>query len=181
MDIGESLVAAYLRHVRGCDVILTNVHLSGIQGELDVVGLLRGDPQKVWLCEVTTHTRGMNNPARRPAAQRVTEKIDRAVAFAADVFPSAEAHFEVWSPLVRPGLVRRLRDVADSFKARDVELTIVANEEYTSRLQTLVDEARATTATTGDDAFRLLQILTRVKGPLRLDTASDAPPPLGTP
>jgi hypothetical protein len=47
MEIGESLVAAYLRHVRGCELILTNVHLSGVQGELDVLGVERGTPQRV--------------------------------------------------------------------------------------------------------------------------------------
>jgi hypothetical protein len=53
----------------------------------------------------------MNNPAKKPAVRRVTEKIERAVRFA--------------------------------------------------------DKARDTTATTGDDAFRMLQILTRVKGALQ--------------
>lgn len=90
----EGLVAAYPRHVRGCDVILTNVYLSGVQGELDIVGLERVESQHVWLCEVTTHIRGMNNPTRRPAAQRVTEKMEGAQAFAAEVFPKAEHHFE---------------------------------------------------------------------------------------
>ena len=36
-DLGESLVAAYLRHVRRCEVVLTNVYIEGTQGELDVV------------------------------------------------------------------------------------------------------------------------------------------------
>jgi hypothetical protein len=75
-----------MRHVRGCDVVLTNVHLSGVQGELDVVGVSREAPQQVWLCEVTTHIRGMNNPTRRPARRRVQEKVLRAAAVAAAPF-----------------------------------------------------------------------------------------------
>jgi hypothetical protein len=176
MDIGESLVAAYLRHVRRCDVILTNVYLPGEQGELDVVGLERGERQKVWLCEVTTHTRGMNNPAKRPAARRVAEKIERAIKFAADVFPSAEPHFEVWSPVVRPGLVTELSTVIAAFRRRGIDLTIVANENYAACIQELVDEARRTSSTTGDAAFRMLQILTRLKGELRLGPAPTPTP-----
>ena len=166
MDIGEGLVAAYLRHVRGCDLILTNVHLAGVQGELDVVGLERGAPQTVWLCEVTTHTRGMNNPTKKPASKRVREKVERAAEFAADVFPAAQLRFEVWSPIVRVGLISELETVATEFMSRHIELAIVANETYTGRIQELVEVARRTTATTGNDAFRMLQILTRLRGTL---------------
>jgi hypothetical protein len=168
MEIGESLVAAYMRHVRGCDLILTNVHLSDIQGELDVIGLERSEPQRLWLCEVTTHIRGMNNPTKRTAAQRAIAKIDRAVGFASDVFPNAEPHFEIWSPIVRPGLITELDSVVAQFEARGIALAIVANKGYTQRLQALVECARKSTADTGNDAFRMLQILTRVKGGLQL-------------
>lgn len=159
MELGESLVAAYLRHVRGCGVILGNVYLSGVQGELDVVGLKEGAPQHAWFCEVTTHIRGMNNPTRRPAARRVKEKLARSRTFAAETFPNAEHHFEVWSPRVRPGILAELEGL-------DVEL--VVNAEYTRRIQELVDVARGNPSTTGEPAFRFLQILTHVQGELRL-------------
>jgi hypothetical protein len=168
MDIGESLVAAYHRHVRGCDLILTNVHLVGEQGELDVVGVQSGPVQRAWFCEVTTHTRGMNNPSKRPAARRVAEKIESAERFASNTFPNAEARFEIWSPIVRPGLVAELDDVVASCRTRGVELDLVVNETYTERIQELVDVARSTSETTGDDAFRMLQIMTRLKGTLNV-------------
>ena len=110
----------------------------------------------------------MNSPTKKSAAHRATEKIERAVAFAADVFPNAEPNFEIWSPIIRPGLMSALEAVVARFEARDVVLAIVANEGYTDRLQALIDLARQSTATTGDDAFRMLQILTRVKGGLQL-------------
>ena len=167
-DLGESLVAAYLRHVRGCDLILTNVHLSGTQGELDVVGLARdgGEQQMVWLCEVTTHIRGMNNPTKRPAARRVQEKVERATEFARELFPQAQHHLEIWSPRVRPGLVAELEIVAQSFQSKNITLQFVVNDDYTAAIQRLVDCARNNHSTTGDDAFRMLQILTHVKGTL---------------
>jgi len=168
VEIGESIVASYLRQVRGCELILSNVHLKCVQGELDVVGLERAAPQRVWLCEVTTHILGMNNPVKKSAAQRVDEKVVRAIKFARDVFPNAEPHFEVWSPIIRPGLVADLEAVARGFADQEIDLAIVANEKYTERLQALVDMARCNPAATGDDAFRMLQIVTRVKGGLRL-------------
>lgn len=166
-DLGESLVAAYLRHVRRCEVVLTNVYIEGTQGELDVVGLELKAPQQVWLCEVTTHVRGMNNPVRRGAAQRMMEKIERASRFAVEVFPEAKPHFEVWSPKVRPGLVAELEATAAAMKD-GLPLELVINAEYTRRVQELIDVARVNPSTTGEGAFRMLQILTHVEGELRL-------------
>src|SRR4051794_16419591 len=133
MDLGESLVAAYVRHVRGCDLILKNVHLAGVQGELDVVALERGPQQRVWLCEVTTHIRGMNNPAKRSAVQRVREKVERASNFAHEVFPGADHCFEVWSPRVRPGLVAELRVVVE-------RLAVQRSRSRTCRQRCVYDE-----------------------------------------
>ncbi len=168
MDLGESLVAAYMRHVRCCDVVLTNVHLSSVQGELDVVGVRPDKPQRVWLCEVTTHIRGMNNPASRPARQRVKEKVLRASKFAKDVFPQAEHRFEVWSPRVRPGVLVELQAGIDDLGPHDLHVELITNDAYTARIQKLVEKARDNPSTTGEDAFRLLQILTHVQGKLKL-------------
>jgi hypothetical protein len=41
MEIGESLVGAYMRQVRGCHTVAFNIHLPQ-QGELDVVGVANG-------------------------------------------------------------------------------------------------------------------------------------------
>lgn len=40
------------------------------------------------------------------------------------------------------------------------------NGEYTARIQTLIDHARYHSAATSDSAYRLLQVLTRLKGTL---------------
>ena len=39
MDVGESLVGAYMRQVRGCHTVAFNTLLPQGQGELDVVGV----------------------------------------------------------------------------------------------------------------------------------------------
>lgn len=63
MDIGESIVGAYMRYIRECEVVVYNTFLRGQQGELDVVALKTGVPRRVWLCEVTTHIGGMLYPS----------------------------------------------------------------------------------------------------------------------
>lgn len=177
MDIGESLVAAYMRHVRRCEVVLTNVHFTHAQGEVDVVALdhTSGD-QQVWLCEVSTHIRGMNSPTKRPAAKRVAEKVKRASDFAAEVFPQATAHFEIWSPRVRPGLATEIQTVVDSYAEKDIDVELVINDVYTRCIQELIYVARKTTSQVDDDAFRVLQILTHVNGTLTLQPETTKAP-----
>ena len=43
MDVGESVVGAYMRQVRGCHTVAFNTRLPQGQGELDVVGVANGD------------------------------------------------------------------------------------------------------------------------------------------
>ena len=49
------------------------------------------------------------------------------------------------------------------FEARNQSLAFVINKEYGDRMQALVDAARTNSRATSDPAFRLLQILTRVR------------------
>lgn len=62
VEMGEYVAGAYLKLVLGCDFIDYNVRppgggLEGL-GELDVVGL-DFKAQTAYLCEVTTHVRGL--------------------------------------------------------------------------------------------------------------------------
>ena len=61
-EMGEYLVGAYLRIIKGCDFIDYNVRrpgggMSGLD-ELDVIGLDFKD-RTAYLCEVTTHLDGL--------------------------------------------------------------------------------------------------------------------------
>jgi len=81
MDIGESLVGAYLRHIGGCEVVTYNSFFADRQGE---IGIKTGDPRTVWLCEVTTHIGGMLIPPRgdRGPEDVIRDKLGRLHAFA---------------------------------------------------------------------------------------------------
>ena len=61
-DVGEYLVGAYLKLIRGCDFVDYNVRPpgGGMEGlkELDVVGI-HFESRTAYLCEVTTHIRGL--------------------------------------------------------------------------------------------------------------------------
>lgn len=75
-DIGEYFVGAYLQLCEECDVVDYNVRppgggLAGL-GELDVLGF-NFKTDSVFLCEVTTHIRGLlykNNKERSSVLPR---------------------------------------------------------------------------------------------------------------
>ena len=156
MEIGESLVGAYLRHVRGCDVVLFNTYLADEQGEIDLIGIATVNGQQhVWLVEVTTHIRGMLYKTQEHTVAKVKEKRRRALKFAEKTLGAAESSFEVWSPVVPSGLVDAIVESG---------ITLVANKDYTNCVNGLAAVAAQSTATTGDDAFRMLQLLTHLRG-----------------
>lgn len=160
-DIGESLVGAYFRHIVGCDVVVYNTFLRDQQGEIDVVALSAEGPRRVWLCEATTHIHTMS----RKSADRMTAKLMRARQFAATAFPDEEKIFQVWSPRVSEGaLTRRFGRLQASWRRQGHHLEFIINEDYTARVRALVEHARGHRGATADPAYRMLQVLARLRG-----------------
>jgi hypothetical protein len=166
-DIGESLVGAYLRHVVGCDVVVYNSFFADRQGEVDVVGLKQGEPRIVWLCEVTTHIGGMLIVRNRQDAseQVITDKLDRLRHFAQTTFPGDQYRYEWWSPRVPLGkLTDRMQVFEEAWQADGRDLRFIINETYTERIRQLVESAKSNSSTTNEPAYRMLQVLTRLRG-----------------
>jgi len=161
MDMGESLVGAYLRQVRGCHTVAYNTFLPWAQGELDVIGVALGEgdgPVRVWLAEVAVHLNGLDyggSGGYAATAAKVATKTAAARRYAAEVYPDALVCIELWSPIVPRGLLHRLREV---------EVELVVNETFTDKVADLLREAGSGTRLTGDPAFRLLQVLTHLRG-----------------
>jgi hypothetical protein len=165
--MGESLVGAYLRHVVACDVVVYNSFFADRQGEVDVVALKQGQPRTVWLCEVTTHIGGMLlvRNGKDVTERVIREKLDRLVHFAHTTFPGDDYRYEWWSPRVPVGTVTQaMTRIEDEWKVEGRNLGFVINESYTERIRQLVVSARKNSSTTNEPAYRLLQVLTRLRG-----------------
>ena len=54
INVGEQIVSSYLKYVRGCEFIQTNLYTVETQGEIDVVGIDL-DKRKLYVCEVAIH------------------------------------------------------------------------------------------------------------------------------
>jgi Holliday junction resolvase-like predicted endonuclease len=163
-DLGESLVGAYLHHIEGCSIVLYNSFFADQQGEIDVVAVrarAAGQPRLVHLCEVTTHIRAMATHT----FQKVPAKLDRLQQFAEMTFPGDEHRFQWWSPYVNEGaMTRDFEALCGEWKQKGRSLEFVINDEYTQRIRKLVEHAREHTAAANEPAYRMLQMLTHLRG-----------------
>lgn len=161
MDMGESLVGSYFKFVEGCKMVVYNCQME--EGEIDVVAL---DPagDRVYLCEVATHLRGMlYGHSNSTTLARVEHKIRRALGFAAQNFPQRTGVFMLWSPVVSRGLAEGFARLASSLALQGMQAQFIINREYTARIRRLREAARENIRLTDEPAFRLLQILEHLR------------------
>ena len=160
-DIGEFAVGAYLQLIEQCDIIDYNVRppgggLKGL-GELDVVGL-SFNSNTAYLCEVTTHIRGLlykNNPE---TVSRIKKKHERQIEYAEEYLANFEnLRFMFWSPVVPVGYVtEHLQGIG--------RLELIINGEYRKRIEQLRLLAKNTTHDARNPFFRMLQIIEHMRG-----------------
>jgi hypothetical protein len=168
-DVGESLVGSYLRYIVGCDIVAYNTHTPTVQGELDVIGIRTVAPRTVWLCEVVTHLRGtLYAGGYSGTIEKIRDKIGRARDFALATFDGDVHRYEIWSPIVPSGVAVQFEALAAEFSTQELDVEFVINSRYTERVEQLVAHARSSTKATNEPAYRLLQILTHLRGELRV-------------
>jgi hypothetical protein len=115
----------------------------------------------IYVCEVSTHIRGMGASAIR----KVPEKLARVRDFAEATFPGGDYRSQWWSPYVHEGATTRgFNALVDAWAAEKRKLEFVINEEYRRRVGLLAEQARKHPATASEPAYRMLQILTHLRG-----------------
>ncbi len=158
--MGELVVGAYLKLCLGCDFVDYNVRppgggLAGL-GELDVVGL-DPDAGQAFLCEVTTHIRGLLCKSNAETIKRIRKKHARQRDYAAKHLKAfSSISFMFWSPVVPVGYITEgLLGIEG--------LELVINQEYARRVAELRQLARTAFYDAGNDFFRALQILEHLR------------------
>ena len=159
-EMGEYVVGAYLKLIKGCDFVDYNVRpkLGGIEGlaEMDVLGLDFGGSM-AYLCEVTTHLDGLLYGDNDETLRKLASKFQRQRSFASSHLGTFRStHYMFWSPVVPKG---RLTTALAEFT--DVELVI--NAQYKKAVEDLRTLARNITRDEGNPFFRALQILEHLR------------------
>jgi hypothetical protein len=101
----------------------------------------------------------------RPTIAKVPAKLGRLREFADVTFPGEEHRFEWWSPYVSEGATTTgFEHLSADWAAEGRSLEFIINDEYTRRIAQLIDHARKNSSTTNEPAYRMLQMLTRLRG-----------------
>ena len=159
-EIGEYIVGAYLKVILKCDFIDYNVRPpgGGLEGlnELDVVGL-DFQNKTAYLCEVTTHIRGLLYGSNQGSVEKIRRKHEWQRAYAAKYLTNFDHHrYMFWSPVVPTGYVT-------TELAKIETLEVIVNQTYTSRVDELRIQAKKLSHDVGNPFFRTIQILEALK------------------
>jgi len=160
-DIGEFIVGAHLQLIEECDFIDYNVRppgggLKGL-GELDVVGL-NFNSNTAYLCEVTTHIRGVLYKNNQETISRIKKKHERQKEYAKKYLTNFKNHkFMFWSPVVPVGYITEHLKGIESLES-------IINGEYKKRIEQLRLLAKNTTHDARNPFFRMLQIMEHMRG-----------------
>jgi Holliday junction resolvase-like predicted endonuclease len=162
MEMGESLVSAYFKYVEGLRLVVHNAPFHQGQGELDLIAI---DPKNRRACfsEVTTHILGMLYTGNDQTVTKVRDKLKRAHAYALSQFPGWQHEFMQWSPVVPKGLALKLLQLEAELRGEGLTVTMIINERFTDRVKVLQAKAATNSSATDEPAFRLLQILGRLR------------------
>ena len=168
LNVGEQLVSSYLRYIRKCDFIQTNLYTVESQGEIDVVGLNIAE-QQVYICEVAIHlTTGLqyvkNN--RPNNVQKLTDKFSRDIEYARKYFGEYNQHFMLWSPIVKDtkgkpeyNQVQHLAEIEANIKRQyGIDIESIVNEKFHACLEELRLYAATQTVALQCPLMRLMQI-----------------------
>ena len=169
-DAGEQLVESYLRYIRKCDFVQTNLYTTKSQGEIDVIGL-NSKTQTVYVCEVTTHLRDglqiVNQKTGKTAnIEKLTDKFARDIEYAREHLSQFKQHFMLWSPIVktpkRKSANNQMQHVetvkANILDMYGVELDCIINERYQACLLELRDHAAGESKAIPCPMMRFMQI-----------------------
>ena len=125
--------------------------MSGL-AEFDVVGYdFVGD--RVFLCEVATHIRGLNYGSYEKSLTKIRDKFQRQRGYArSHLGRFRSVAYQFWSPYVPKGpLTEQLGQIEG--------LTPIINDVYKAKLDELVALAETDKHDTGNPFFRALQIM----------------------
>ena len=171
MNIGEELVADYLRYIKKCEFVEKNLYTEDVQGEIDVVGIdLK--TKTVYLCEVAIHliTGLQYTLDKKPNnVNKLTEKFSKDIEYARKYFPQTSGykyHFMLWSPIVKDtsdkAKYNQFNDVKqvqeNIFNNYTEHIEAVINEDFLKRLDELKEYAITETKEIKSAVVRLYQI-----------------------
>ncbi len=178
MNIGEEIVAAYLQYIKGCEFIQQNLYTTGVQGEIDVVGIDL-ESKTLYVCEVAIHLiTGLQyvKNSQPNNVNKLTEKFSKDIEYANEFFPDYSKYFMLWSPIVKTSRAgAKFNQMADMEILKEninlhygVHLELIINEAFAACLSELRNFARIETKELKSPVMRYMQVEERLDNYLAL-------------
>jgi hypothetical protein len=166
-EMGEYLVGAWLKLCGSCELIVYNQKLSprGIKmNEVDVIGIAPHE-KKAFFCEVGTHLGGLLYAGgNEGTAQKVEEKFKAMIKYASTIFPEFKIQYMLWAPYVPEGILTGLLSkIQVRLQNEDINVQLIINSEYTSRVNQLRMLAKGDTRDRGEPFYRAMQIIENLR------------------
>jgi len=158
-EAGEYVVGAYLQHIEKCDFVLYNERCPGGKQaglrEMDVVGI-KVKQKEAYLCEATTHIRGLLIRTNANTIQKIKEKFEEQKKYASKRLEGFKVRYMFWSPVVPiVYLTTHLQEIEG--------LELVIDGEYKRRVEQLRELARRETCDLCNPFLRAMQIIEHVR------------------
>lgn len=177
LNMGEEIVAAYLQYIEECDFIQQNLYTTGVQGEIDVVGI-NLKTKTVYVCEVAVHlVTGLMyvKGGQQDNLNKITDKFSRDIEYTERYFPEYTKHYMFWSPIVRTsGESAKFNQMADvegiiaNIQTKyGVTIECIINEKFADCLAELRQFAGKETKELKSPVLRFMQIEEYLKKHLR--------------
>lgn len=168
LNVGEQIAASYLRYVRKCDFIQTNLYTKDVQGEIDVVGIDLAE-SKVYLCEVAVHlTTGLfyQKDGRYNNVGKLTDKFSKDIEYARQYLSDYTPTFMLWSPIVRNSKGNQANNQAAHLEAihanimakYQVDIEMVVNDTFRDYLNQMREVAAGETSELQCPIMRFMQL-----------------------
>ncbi len=178
LNIGEEIVAAYLQYIKGCEFIQQNLYTTGVQGEIDVVGIDL-ESKTLYVCEVAIHLiTGLQyvKNSQPNNVNKLTEKFSKDIEYANEFFPDYSKYFMLWSPIVKTSRAgAKFNQMADMEILKEninlhygVHLELIINEAFAACLSELRKFARIETKELKSPVMRYMQVEERLDNYLAL-------------
>lgn len=169
MNVGEEIVAEYLRYIVECDAIKSNVQLHSNGGEIDLIGV-RG--RAVYLCEVAIHINGLRYTHKGGTKGNLINKFKRIREFVSDEgspFRKYTPKYMFFSPIVRISkseksgtkIPSELAEVQKTLGKEKIDLDFYINEDFYAIIDGLKAVAMEISYEVKSPVMRLFQIESR--------------------
>lgn len=166
--VSEEICGDYLKEILHCDFVEYNIRTTLTQGEIDVVGIRLSD-KTIYLCEVAAHINGLgySKNGKPDDYDRFRKKFQKNIQYAENKLSDFKnINLMIWSPIVKISgkkakycvykeLIRLKEDI---YKETNIDINLVINEHFESKLNELRLIASKQTTNFSSRIMRYFQI-----------------------